>query len=336
MEKAEGPALSIVVPVHDSAGHLPRVIPALLSGMSGDDELIVVDDRSTDGSPDVCRALGVEAIESDRPPGAAGTRNCGAFAGRREWILFVDSDAVPPPGWRDSLLRDSGDVQALQAVYSREAPGRSAATFYKNYYYHYTFTRRIRERHIPGCGTFFFAVRRDAFTSLGGFDEKIAGATVEDADFAARLNASGGRILLLPGLEILHLREYTLRGLLGYDWAMAKAKARYMTRRGPGHGKLSLSMAGVSEMLPVAVSAAAVWPALAGILGFAAGWRAGLPLAAVSLGAVLACQSLFWAACVRAGGSRGLRACLVGLADLLVMGPAALAGFAGPVFGRRY
>ncbi len=336
MDPKEKASFSVVVPVHNAEAVLGRVLDALIPGLLPGDELIVVDDRSTDGSRGVAESRGIVVVESGGPPGAAGTRNSGASRATGDWLLFVDSDAVPPAGWRIALAASVDEAEALQAVYSRVATGRAAATFLKNHYYHYTFTRRIRTRYIPGCGTFFFAVRRSVFESLGGFDERVRGATIEDADFAARLTAGGGRILLLRDLEILHLREYDLPGLLRYDWNMVKAKTRYILRRDRSHGRLSLSMAGPGEMLPVMVGAVAAWLLPAGIAGLAASAPAAPWVASAALAGLAASQGAFWASAVRSGGARGALACLMSLPDLMVIIPAGAAGALGALAGRRY
>lgn len=335
MGEADRAALGIVIPLHNSAGTIADVVGALLPELRPGDRILAVDDRSSDGSPAVCASLGIEVAESDRLPGAAGTRNSGAARCGGGWILFVDSDAVAPAGWRAALEDGMKEADAVQAVYAPDAPGSSASTFYKNFYYHYTFTRRIRTRFIPGCGTFFFAVRRDLFESLGGFDERIAGATVEDADFAARLTAAGGRILLMKGLEVYHLREYDFPGLMKYDWRMIRAKAMYVARRDRAHGRLSLSMAGVPEMASVAVGAASVWLAVAGAAASLA-HPAGPALLAAGSAALLISQVRFWAASVAKGGLRGLRACLVGIPDLALVVPAVASAMAAILAGRRY
>ncbi|NLP04431.1 glycosyltransferase [Candidatus Fermentibacteria bacterium] len=335
MAEADQAVLGIVIPLHNSAGTIAEAVGALLPELRPGDRILAVDDRSSDGSPAVCASLGVEVAASDRPPGAAGTRNSGAARCGGGWILFVDSDAVAPPGWRAALEEGMREADAIQAVYASRAPGRSASTFYKNFYYHYTFTRRIRTRYIPGCGTFFFAVRRDLFERLGGFDERIAGATVEDADFAARLTAAGGRILLLKGLEVFHLREYDFPGLMKYDWRMIRAKTMYMARRDRGHGSLSLSMAGAAEMVSVAVGAGSVWLAVAGAaLSFA--HPAGPAVLAAGAAAFVMSQARFWVSSVAAGGLRGLRACFVGIPDLALVVPAAASAMAAVLAGRRY
>jgi len=301
-----------------------------------EDRVLAVDDRSSDDSACVLDVLGVPVAESTGKPGAAGTRNTGGMAASTDWILFLDSDAVPEPGWRTVLEEATGKADAVQAVYGPEAPGKGTATFYKNYYYHHTFTRRIRGPYIKGCGTFFFAVRTRVFRELGGFDENIAGATIEDADFSERLWAGGGRILIAPGIRVFHLREYSMGEFFRYEWNMMRAKALYILRRSPERGAPSISVAGFSEMFPVLGGAFLSWFAVfAAIL-----WAAGVSLAAwcllfgVALGAALQLPLCFHM--TREGGFRGLRACLLIVPDLLLIVPASLSAVFSAIRGRRY
>lgn len=336
MEKSRG-TLSVVIPAHNSGSTLERVIEPLSSELTEGDELIVADDGSTDGTPELARSLGARVVTNSGRRGAAGARNSGARAAGGEWLLFVDSDAVAPRGWRGKLSDAvSTGPDAVQAVYGPEAVGRSAATFYKNYYYHYTFTRRMKQRLITGCGTFFFAVRRSGFLELGGFDDHIPGAAVEDADFAARLTGAGGSILLARDIEVLHLRSYTFGELMRYEWNMMRAKVLYMLRRGDGHGVPSVSMARPAEMIPVMTGAAGVWLIPAGLAALAAGLTPGGWIAAFGLAAVSAGHGGFWLRCVKLGGWRGFRAALISFPDLALILPAALAASARYLAGRKY
>jgi hypothetical protein len=334
MEEA-GTPIAAVVPVHNGEATLEPVLEALSAELGDCDSLTVVDDRSTDASAEIARRFGARVVSS-RGPGASAARNSGAAAADAEWLLFVDSDAVPRPEWRGSLearIRDGAD--GVQAVYAPEAPGKSAATYYKNYYYHYTFTRRIGEGPTPGCGTFFLAVRRSLFDELGGFDTRIVRASVEDADFAERLTGAGGTIVMAPEIEVYHLREYGLRDLLRYEWAMVKAKVHHLLRRGGGHGPPSLSLAGPSSMAAVAAASLGIWPLLASLAVLAAGggWAV-WPAAASAL--LTAALLPFWVSMVRAGGLRGLRACAVSLPVHMVHLPAAVCAGLEHLVGRRY
>lgn len=336
MEKNH-PPISVVIPVHNGAPTLGRVLDALAPGLTDSDQLIVADDGSTDGSVDLARSRGAKVIRNQGPPGAAAARNAGAAAATGEWILFIDSDAVAPDGWRsrlDAAILES--PSAVQATYAPDTVGDDAATFYKNFYYNYTFTRRIRARYIKGCGTFFFAVRTDLFRELGGFDDRIPGAAVEDADFAARLTGSGGRILMEPGIEVLHLRRYTLRQLMLYEWRMMRSKVLYLLRRDRDHGTPSVSMASPGEMLPTMAGAAGIWAIPAGLLLMLAGLDWGIwPVLAGGL-TVTASHAPFWLGCVRTGGWRGFRAIWITFPDLALILPASLHALITRVTGKKY
>lgn len=327
----------MVIPVHNSQGTLERVVTRVQEELGEGDHLLAVDDRSTDGSRKLLDSLGVMTLDSTGKPGAAGARNTGGMAARTPWILFVDADAVPPEGWRDMLeARMEGEADSVQAVYGPHAPGNRAATYYKNYYYHHTFTRRIRGPWIKGCGTFFFGVETSAFRGLEGFDENIRGATIEDADFSERLWARGGKIRIAPEIQVFHLREYTLREFLGYEWNMMRAKALYILRRGRGRGAPSISVAGFSEMAPVLLGALFTWALPGGLVLAAAGCSPGLPLLLAGLLLGLGPQFPMLFRMVAAGGVRGFRAAFLALPDLLLILPASLVAALQAMAGKRY
>ncbi len=336
MEKIET-SITVVVPVHNSEKTIEAVLEPLRKELLDGDQIIVVDDRSDDRSGEIASLCEASVISSSGSSGAAGARNTGAYAAAGEWVLFVDSDAVAPPGWRNKLQDriDQGSA-AVQATYSPVAAGKRAATFYKNFYYYYTFTRRIRSDYITGCGTFFFAVRRSVFLELKGFDDRIPGATVEDADFAARLVGAGGKILMAPEIEVFHLREYSFSDLMGYEWNMMKSKVLYLLRRSRGHAVPSVSMATPLEMLPVLCGAVSVWLMPAGLVVYAAGCSWGIPLAAAGFLIPAAGHAGFWFASVRAAGIRGLVASFMTLPDLLLIVPAVLSGVIMHLTGRKY
>lgn len=330
------PAVTVVIPVHNGASTLARVIEPLQSELLDGDAILAVDDRSTDGSPDLLCRMGIKVITADGRPGAAGTRNKGGFAAATPWILFVDSDAVAPQGWRLKLAERMTGANAVQGVYHSEAPGNGAATFYKNYYYFHTFTRRIKSPFIKGCGTFFFAVRSEDFRRLGGFDENISGATIEDADFSERLWASGGRTVLAPEIRVYHLREYTTRDFFLYEWNMMRAKALYLLRRDRDRGAPSVSVAGVGEMLPVLAGALFAWVLISGAALSIAGISPGILLLLGGLAGLIICQIPFIYHCIRDGGFRGVRACLYLLPDLALVVPAVLFSMGSFAAGRKY
>lgn len=322
--------ISVVIPVHNAEDTLLRVLKSILPELLDGDQLIVADDRSDDGSAIIAKEIErVEYVFSNHSTGAAGTRNAGASLALNEWILFVDSDAIPPEGWR-KLFEDKMSLgyQGIQAVYGKTAPGNDASTFYKNYYYYYTFTRRIRSESVRGCATYFFAVKRVLFNELGGFDESFSGASVEDAEFAARLISHGGKILLVPEIQIYHLKQYSFTEFLRYEWMMMRTKTCLLLRNMKDQSRVpSVSMAKPMEMLGVLLSGILIWFIPAGFLLYSLGEPLGLVAAGAGILSVVVSHGFFWAAMLKDGGLRGLKAAAVTFPDLMLLLPAILFSF---------
>ncbi len=88
--------ISVIIPVYDAQPYLHRCIDSVLGSTYSDFEIILVNDGSTDRSPDICRAY-AEADNrviyiSQENQGVSAARNRGLEAARGEWIVFLDSD----------------------------------------------------------------------------------------------------------------------------------------------------------------------------------------------------------------------------------------------------
>lgn len=105
------PEVSVIIATRNRARLLARAVESA-RGAGRDVEIVVVDDASTDGTPDVCRATpGVRHVRVERGQGLGGARNLGIAASRGELITFLDDDDVRLPGSLD-----------VQAAALRSAP----------------------------------------------------------------------------------------------------------------------------------------------------------------------------------------------------------------------
>jgi glycosyltransferase involved in cell wall biosynthesis len=107
------PFVSIVLPTYNRAHLLPRSIDSVLAQDYSEWELIVVDDRSTDGTRAVVYEYGsrdprIRYVENTHKQGCAGARNQGREAAGAHFIAFIDSDDT----WRPHHLRAIMDLFA--------------------------------------------------------------------------------------------------------------------------------------------------------------------------------------------------------------------------------
>ena len=105
--------VSAVIPVFNRRDHLPRAINSALAQTVPVDEIIVVDDGSTDGSAEVAAGYGDRVrVVRQTNSGVAGARHRGIREAREEWIAFLDSDDEWLPGRNAELLNAAQQVPA--------------------------------------------------------------------------------------------------------------------------------------------------------------------------------------------------------------------------------
>ncbi len=123
---APADALAVVVVSHNSADHLPALLEAVLPQLAADDELVVVDNLSADGSSDVARAAGERGrvIEAGANLGFAGGCHLGAGATSAPLLLFLNPDSYPAPGCLDHLRAAASRHPTVGCVAGRRAPTR--------------------------------------------------------------------------------------------------------------------------------------------------------------------------------------------------------------------
>jgi glycosyltransferase involved in cell wall biosynthesis len=117
-DQAQRPAVSIILPTYNRAHLLPEALKSIRGQTFTDWELIVVDDGSTDDTPEVVAALAADIHQPVRyvyqqNRGPAGARNTGLDSARGEFVAFLDSDDVwLPHHLQDCVhgLRDNPDV----------------------------------------------------------------------------------------------------------------------------------------------------------------------------------------------------------------------------------
>lgn len=88
--------ISVIVPIYNTGPSLAKCIESILNSTYGDFELILVNDGSTDNSPELCREYcgrdGRVRLIDQENQGASAARNRGIESCRGEWVVFVDSD----------------------------------------------------------------------------------------------------------------------------------------------------------------------------------------------------------------------------------------------------
>ena len=118
------PKISIVVPVHNVAPYLPSCIESVIDQRHDGVEIVLVDDRSTDGSRAICDRYAaqnaeVRVVHLAENVGVAQARNEGLAAARGDHVLFLDGDDALTPGSLRRLSREIDRIGQVDVVICR-------------------------------------------------------------------------------------------------------------------------------------------------------------------------------------------------------------------------
>lgn len=277
------PRVCVLVPAHNERLYVPRTLPHLLAqDYPGAWEVVLIDDRSEDGTADVARTLGGEHITVVRgnplPCGWAGKvwalAQGAQLAGDSKYLLLTDADIRHAPGSLRRLVAES--EAAGLALNSRMARLRTDSPAERLLIppFLFFFNLLYPMRRVNGAGPTAAAaggcvlLSTAALDRIGGFDA-IAGEVIDDINLALAVKRFGGRIRLSVSRgDVSSVREY---GSIGPIWRMVRRSA--FDQLGYSWLLLLGTVAGLALLflVPPAVTVIAVAGA-----GLAAGWRAAL------------------------------------------------------------
>lgn len=180
------PETSVVIPVRDGVRYVAEAVESVLRQLEPDDEVLVVDDASRDGTHECLRQIADRrlTILVGRGCGVSAARNLGMAAVRGTFLAFLDHDDLWPEGRHRALRRVLCDDPGLAVCFGRvrmqfeaDAPRDRGGEHLDG--------KHIRE--LVGSALY----RQHAVRRIGGFAEDMR--VREDADFTFRLLESAGR-----------------------------------------------------------------------------------------------------------------------------------------------
>lgn len=198
-------AVAAIIPTHRRPALLQRAVRSVLAQRAPVTELIIVNDGPAADTPAIAAAVAgnshVTVIDNRRTPGPSGARNRGAALASAEWLAFLDDDDEWLPDYIAALQRLVAE-QPLDVVLS-------------NFEVVFDDDRADGERVVPEvleAGAFLtrnagligsnFAMRREYYLALGGFDETMTSA--EDMDIGIRMSLGGARYRPLHQALVRH------------------------------------------------------------------------------------------------------------------------------------
>ncbi|MBC7644511.1 MAG: glycosyltransferase family 2 protein [Thermoleophilia bacterium] len=208
---------SIVIPTYNGVEVTRACIESLIaSGWNEADELIVVDNASTDGTRSFLDSLdgSVTVIPNKINRNFAGACNQGAAAARGKYIVLLNNDTEVTPGWLDAMIAtaelDGADVVGSRLLYPDGRIQHAGIGIERGVFPRHL--NRYEPADSPGAATSFacqvvtgacMLVVRDRWAAVGGLDQRFRNGC-EDIDFCLRVRAGGGAVWYCAESVVTH------------------------------------------------------------------------------------------------------------------------------------
>jgi hypothetical protein len=264
------PTLSVVIVAWNSRDELSRTLPALLPELADGDELIVVDNGSSDGTADLVQELAPRArvLRPGRNLGFAAGVNSGAELASGELLLILNPDAAPQPGWGEAIRRPWIDRRGWSAWQGLVADGSGTKINSADNPMHFTgivwaggHDRPLSEappaKEVVSLSGACLAIPLDVWREVGGFPPEYF-LYHEDVDLALRLRLFGRRAGVEPAAVVDH--DYVFDGSQ-HKWRwLERNRLAFLVRIYPGPLLALLAPALLAtELALLPVAAAGGW-----------------------------------------------------------------------------
>jgi 4,4'-diaponeurosporenoate glycosyltransferase len=271
------PPVAVVVPARDEAGTIGALLASVVPQLRPADEVVVVDDHSTDATATVAMAAGARVVAAPELPagwtGKAWACQTGVEATTAQQVVLLDADVVLEPGALDALVSASASDGGLVSV----APHHQVRRAYEHLSGLFNVVavmgtgcatpRLARARAVGAFGPVLATSRRDLVATGGHTHPAVRGAVLDDLALGERYRASGLPVTLVGGRGLARYRMYPAGlGQLVEGWTKNIAR-------------------GAGSIRPLVAAAIVAWVTLlvqAALAPLLAGWPWGVALYAVA------------------------------------------------------
>ncbi len=228
------PKVSVIVPARNEEKNITNCLENLLNQNYLDYEIIVVDDRSTDKTPDLLThtktiaKIPFKTIRIEKlPPGWTG-KNYAMFTGSRgaegDWLLFTDADTTHK---RESVQSAVACVLEKNIDFLTLAPEVESKSFWEEtvqplavsslaLWFNPEKINDPKSEVVLANGQFLL-IRKTAYEKVGG-NESVKGEVVEDVELAKKIRAAGYLVQFLNGTNLYSTRMYGSLGEIKTGW----------------------------------------------------------------------------------------------------------------------
>jgi len=232
------PLVSIVIPVKNNPVGLALLLESIFrQKFSGDFEVIVVDNDSSDHTREVARQFPVRLF-NQKKEGSYAARNLGIKNTRSSTIAFIDSDCLPSRTWLGeglmALKKKDIDVVAgdIKFIFKKNKP---------NIYEYLDSVRKLKQKSYVKSGfsaTANMFIKKNIFSNHGLFNESLLSGG--DYEFGQRITKAGIKIKFSGGAVVFHPARNTFIQLVKKTIRVGYGQRKLSRNKTLNHAQINL------------------------------------------------------------------------------------------------
>ena len=240
----KGVLCSIIVPVFNRLEYTKQCLKTLAENTPNDlYEVIVVDNGSSDGTKDFLKCLegNVKTLSNEENAGFAKACNQGAALADGKYLVFLNNDTEPKPGWLGEMVKTTEEDSCIGIVGSRllypDGTVQHAGIYFEEHGIPYHAFRGFPKDHpmvlevrdCPAVTGACLLIARKLFERLGGFDEGYQ-MYVEDVDLCLRVWEAGFRVAYCGASVVIHYESASVTDIAQRDRQVREGWSRLLER----------------------------------------------------------------------------------------------------------
>lgn len=217
------PFISIIIPVKNGGKTIKKCLDSLKNLNYANYELIVIDDNSSDATPEILRQypplaggrgwkIKTQGLTSTGP---SACRNLAIKQAKGEYLAFTDADCLVHPEWLNELLKGFEEEDVVGVGGDQQSPqdetdfGKLVQDFLKTVGFVADYVKKekkkIETKHNPTCNVMY---KKEIFDKVGGFLEGLWPG--EDVELDYRIKKPGYKLIYNPEAIVYHYRPDNL------------------------------------------------------------------------------------------------------------------------------
>lgn len=228
MKSSAYPTLSIITLTRNRAKLLSLNLESLIGQVTHRDEIIIIDNGSTDNTKSVIRAfakkLPIRAYRVSRGK-YPHLYNAGITYAKKDVVVFLDDDCIAGPAFLPRIRKAHASRPniAIQGMTHSIPKGNIYAEIMGDHYRHFIATNTLSDSHLRILDNKNASIPRKLVVSVDGFCEELDCGS-EDIEFGIRLRSSGVTILFDPTIIAYHHERTTYKEFVAQHLRFARCE----------------------------------------------------------------------------------------------------------------